>query len=222
MITYGARKGTGPRAPESISAPVCIWDEYMVTEDEYPGTENPCNQSAPFEEGTDHDHDSETESDVHAPPPPPATKSMKAPPPAAAALPAAAAPASGSKNPTGKVPNGSKTGNATKSVQTDPTTAGDIAATKAVPLSSAIFIDEYAFDVPTNPVECFQKVRQQVIASYRAVAARRGTDRDLAVVMGSGSVDGVGGVHGGGRGGRKRAAGGGRGGDVEEGRKVKR
>lgn len=131
MITYGARKGTGPRAPESISAPVCIWDEYMVTEDEYPGTENPCNQSAPFEEGTDHDHDSETESDVHAPPPA-ATKTMKAPPPAAAALPAAAAPASGSKNPTGKVPNGSKTGNATKSVQTDPTTAGDIDATKAV------------------------------------------------------------------------------------------
>ncbi|KAH8152211.1 uncharacterized protein LAJ45_03637 [Morchella importuna] len=64
----------------------------------------------------------------------------------------------------------------------------------------AIFIDGYGFDVPVDPVECFHKVRKHVLKAYRRVAARRGTKKDLAV----------------------RAAEESTGGDLEEGRKVKK
>ncbi|KAH0603062.1 uncharacterized protein H6S33_008066 [Morchella sextelata] len=80
---------------------------------------------------------------------------------------------------------------------------------------TAIVIDGHIFEVPADPVECFHTVRQQVIASYRAVVARSGTDRDLAVAMGTGAAEGGGGVGAAG----KRAA---EGCEGEEGRPVKR
>lgn len=93
-----------------------------------------------------------------------------------------------------------------------------------------ILIDGYGFHVPVDPVECFHKVRRHVLAAYRRIEAKEGTKRDLAVVIGSGTAEGAGGaydgvdggVHDGGRGGRKRAAEDGKGGDLEEGSKVKR
>lgn len=65
------------------------------------------------------------------------------------------------------------------------------AATNTAPLLSlagvtTIMIDGHVLEAPTDPVACFHAVRQQVIASYRAVVARSGTERDLAVAMGTG------------------------------------
>ncbi|KAH8152212.1 uncharacterized protein LAJ45_03638 [Morchella importuna] len=71
------------------------------------------------------------------------------------------------------------------------------AATNTLPLLppagiTVIVIDGHAFEVPADPVACFHAVRQQVIASYRAIAARNGTERDLAVAMGTGAAGGGG------------------------------
>ncbi|KAI5839694.1 hypothetical protein DFP73DRAFT_613519 [Morchella snyderi] len=222
-------------------------DENVVSEDEVPGTECSGSEIATSEDGSDNDVDND--SDVPTPPPAPTPKRTRKPTASRATKKKALK--KGAKGMT----KGART---PKRIRTEPVLSsdegGDLedsaeeeapdnctkvrrrrvgAATEVVPLSAAdftsIFIDGYVFDVPANPVECYHKVRQEVIASYRAVVARRGTERDMALVVGSGTETRVGKTHGwvngrgvGGRGGRKRQAQGGKGGDLEEGKRLKK